>query len=527
MNETKPRFSPGVWLPLLIAMSAGQTAACMKTTDFSPGAALPRDARAEVVLNDGTSFRVLHARTTEGGVCGDVQDCAGPSCAAMKPGWCVGNDQIATLKVRSVDADKVALGVGAAAVGVGVIAAIALTASSTRSSSGNTGSSSSSGSSAQGARFGSCPRVYSWNGASYRLDSGTFGVSYFPAAQRTDFDRLDHLTADQGKYKMRLVNEQPETEHTDLVRLRVVDHPAGTRIVPSASGKIHTFRDEARELPSSARDFRGADALDLVNAKDDREWSSDTRGREAGRDTDARDGLRLSFTKPRDAKTARLRVAAHNTDWAGDMLGYLLAQRGNTLPAWFTKMNTDASARAELSAFLVREGMLNVRVKTPSGWSTRGVFWAAGSEIVKEEAFEISVADVPGEKLEIELESALDFWSIDAASIAYGKEEPIVVRDLAPSRARTNDGRDITSMLARVDSVRFDTVRGDTAELSFDAPADPAPGSVRSFVLETTGYYVPEVAPALLANPKAMDEIMATPFAASRLALSFRLSAPR
>jgi hypothetical protein len=263
-----------------------------------------------------------------------------------------------------------------------------------------------------------------------------------------------------------------------------------------------------------------------VTSKDDREWSSDRGGRDANRDDDARDGLRLVFTKPIDAKTARLRVAAHNTDWAGDMLGYLLSQRGNTLPAWFTKMNTDANARAELMTFLVREGMLNVRVKTPAGWATRGVFWAAGSEIVKEEAFELSVSDIPGDKLEIELESALDFWSIDAASIVYGKDEPIVVRDLSPSSARTNDGRDVASMLGRADGVRFDTVKGVTAELSFDAPPEPAPGWVRSFILETSGYYVPEIAPALLANPDAMDAIMAKPFAASRLALAFRLTSP-
>ena len=121
------------------------------------------------------------------------------------------------------------------------------------------------------------------------------------------------------------------------------------------------------------------------------------------------------------------------------MLGYLLAHRGTTLPAWFARMNTDARARGELDAFLIREGMLNVRVKTPAGWSTRGVFWAAGSEIVKEEAFELSVADLPATRSRFELESALDFWSIDATSIAYEENEPTVVHSLSPSFARTND----------------------------------------------------------------------------------------
>jgi hypothetical protein len=152
------------------------------------------------------------------------------------------------------------------------------------------------------------------------------------------------------------------------------------------------------------------------------------------------------------------------------------------------------------------------------------VFWAAGSEIVKEEAFELAVGDLPGDTLEIELESALDFWSVDAASVAYGENEPTVVHDLSPSSARTNHGRDVTTVLARADAVRFDTVKGDVAELSFVAPASPTAGSVRSFILQTRGYYVPEITPAADADPAAMDSLMASPFAASRLALAFRVA---
>lgn len=518
------------WLWLMAALFAGQTAGCTKTTPISPSSVLPPDADLKVRLFDGTTYELQGARAKEGAICGTPRDCVGPSCENVNATRCVAKEEIATLKMREVDGTNTAVLVagiaGSAAVTVGL--AVAAANATSHSSSYGSGSYNGSSSSTQGQRgggLGSCPRVYAWDGSTWRLDSGTFGLSYFQAAQRTDFDRLDQLKVDQGKYRLRLVNEQDETEHTDLVRLRVVDHPAGTRVVPAASGKIHTFRDEVS--PTSARDFRGADARELVTTKDDREWSSDLHDRDADRAGDARDGLRLVFTKPRGAKTAKLRVAAHNTDWAGQMLGYLLAQRGRTLPAWFVKMNTDESARAELITFLMREGMLNVRVKTPSGWSARGVFWAAGSEIVKEEAFEISVADIPGESVEIELESALDFWSVDAVSMAYGKDEPSVVRDLAPASAHANDGRDVTSAIARVDGVRFDTVRGDTAELSFDAPPEPAPGWVRSFVLETSGYYVPEVTPAALANPGAMDALMATPFAASRLALAFRLATAR
>lgn len=458
------------------AFIASQVTGCTKREPITPSA-VPTSGNAdlEIVLADGTSVRLDDAKGSGEGLCGVVHQCLGPSCGRVRVDHCVAKQDVVTLKERKMSDTAVAVGVTGAVLGVALtVAAIAAASSSPK------------------------------------------------AAPRTDFDRLDHLVVDGGSYRLRVVNEQDETEHTDLVRLRVVDHPAGTRVVPTAAGKLVTFRDEAR--PTIARDFRDRDALDLVTTKDDREWSSDLRDRSALRADDARDGLRLVFGKPHGARTAKLRVAAHNTEWSGQMLGYLLAHRGTTLPAWFARMNTDARARAEFEAFLLREGMLNVRVKTLAGWSTRGVFWAAGSEIVKEEAFELEVGDLPGDTLEIELESALDFWSVDAASIAYGPNEPTVVRDLSPSSARTTNGRDVTAVLARRDGARFDTVRGDVAELSFAAPSPPAAGSVRSFVLETNGSYVPEIAPAADADPAAMDTLMDSPFSASRLALAFRLA---
>jgi hypothetical protein len=512
----------GRWLGVCVATCLA-TGCVTKEPIAASAVPTSGDANLELLLADGTNIRLDDATSSDERLCGVVYSCLGPSCKRVRVDRCVAKQDVVSLKERKANTAAIGMGVAGAVVGTAlIVAAVASTSSGSGGTTSGGSSSSSTSSKGGGYALGSCPRIYAWDGAGWTLDSGTFGVSYFEAAPRTDFDRLEHLVADHGSYRMRLVNEQDETEHTDLVRLRVVDHPAGTRVVPTAAGKLVTFRDE--KAPTIAHDFRGRDALDLVTSKDDHEWKSDLHDRSALRAEDARDGLRLVFAKPPGARLAKLRVAAHNTDWAGSMLGYLLAHRGATLPAWFARMSADARARGELEAFLIREGMLNVRVKTPAGWSTRGVFWAAGSEIVKEEAFELAVGDLPGDTLEIELESALDFWSIDAASVAYGESEPVVVRELSPSSARTTAGRDVTSVLAKADGLRFDTVRGDVAELSFAAPAPPAPGSLRSFVLETKGYYVPEITPAADADPAAMDALMDSPFAASRLALAFRVA---
>ena len=508
-----------------VLFAAATTAGCKSTSVPASDVGSLSGGDTTVYLRDETVYTMKQTRAQEHVVCGRAIACRGPSCLDV-PGYiCVPQEQIARVDGTTVDGAAVAIGVGATAAFIAGLA-IAINASSHSSSSPPPPPPSSSSRYSGGGSLGSCPRAYSWDGKSWRLDSGTYGLSHFEAAPRTDFDRLDFLAPASGSYRLRLANEEDETEHTDRLRLLVVDHPIGTRVVPENDGRLHTFRHEQPALV--AQDFRGKDARDLVATKDDREWSSDDEGRSALRPEDARDGLRLVFAKPRDAARAKLRIAAHNTEWAGQMLAYLFARVAPDFEAWLAGVNADPSARAALVGFLEREGMLHVRVKTDRGWADRGLFWPAGREIVKEEAFAIPVDDVAGERLEVELESALGFWGVDAVSVDYGRDEPVTVRALAPASARTADGRDVAAELAALDRRRLDTKTGDVTELSFAAPPAPAgPALTRSFVLETTGHYVPTVKPAAGADPAAMQEVMVSPFAASRLALAFRLARPR
>jgi hypothetical protein len=287
---------------------------------------------------------------------------------------------------------------------------------------------------------------------------------------------------------------------------------------------MHTFRDE--EAPLAATDLRGADVRALLAARDGREWHSDPTHRDPERAADTRDGVVLRFRRPADAHRMKLRVAARNTWWAAEMMYTVLAGQGVGLPAWFARMNNDAQARAQLNDFLEREGMLHVQVHTRAGWVTRGLFWAAGPEVVKEEAFDLPIDDAAGPDLEVRLETAVDFWSVDAVAASFGPDEPVTVRELAASEAHTSAGRDVTALFANADGRRFDTVRGDVAELTFDAPP-PAPATERSFVLVSRGYYIPDVQPAKDADPEALAALMAVPGAASRLSLELLLARAR
>ncbi len=109
-----------------------------------------------------------------------------------------------------------------------------------------------------------------------------------------------------------------------------------------------------------------------------------------------------------------------------------------------------------------------------------------------------------------------------AASQVIGctRREPI-----SPDAVRTSGRADLEVVLADGTSVRLDDASSSGDRLCGKVYHFHSPSfAVRSFVLQTKGYYVPEITPAADADPAAMDSLMDSPFAASRLALAFRVA---
>jgi len=492
------------------------TASCEQTAPITPESLREdRPSVAYLVLIDETFVALAGPHLDANDVIhGDVMSCRGVACDAVEREGGVGLDRVAKITAKAHKSRRTAAWAAGAVLMVGATVALGYgIAQATKGGGGHEG-----GDGGGTTWRMSCPRVYSWSGAGWELDSGTYGGSLFAAGQLTDHDLLEHLAPESGALRLRLLNELPETEHTDSISLRVVDHPAGTRVVPSSLGKLLTFRDPA--APLVATDLRGASALDAVSGRDGREWVSNVSGRTPEHPADARDGLLLEFAKPRGARRAKLWVTARNTPWASDMLLYLLSQLGPALPAWYETMSRDAAAREAFAAFLEKEGALTVAVRTPGAWARRGVVAVAGPEIAKDQALEIPVGDVPGDRLTVRLDAPVAFWSVDAVSVAFEDDEPIEVHDLSPVTAIADDGRSVTREIGAIDGAYYETVRGNRAEISFEAPAGPGAGRSRSYVLVSTGYYVPEVVPDPRADPAEFVRLTADPEAASRLALA-------
>jgi len=389
--------------------------------------------------------------------------------------------QIRSVEVREVDAAKTTLLVVGT---VGLVALLVAAASYDPWGSGNSGGSSGTGGSCD--YCSSCPLVYSWDGHRWRLDSGTFGGAIMHALARTDVDNLDFVQPEHGVMRLKLANEQRETDYVDALSVLAVDHDSGLTVAPDAAGRLHTIG--ALTSPVAARDFRGRDALAQVRAADGWNWESSPGGRAAMTVADLRDGLELAFPRRGGAGTARLVVDGNVTAWAALMMERFLAAHGRATQAWYDSLDRDTQGARRLGEALARQAFLSAAVLVDGRWQPQGLIWDAGPEISKRQVAVLDLRGVVGDTVRVRLESVPSFWLVDRVALDYAPERPIEITEIKAASALGMQGNNVRGLLGTADDRALKLESGDSAQLSFVVPDAPA-GKARTYLLRTHGWY--------------------------------------
>jgi hypothetical protein len=359
--------------------------------------------------------------------------------------------------------------------------------------------------------LGSCPVVYSWDGTTWRLDSGTFGGAITRGAQRTDVDNLPHLATRNGVARIQVRNELQETDYVDALAILAVDHPPGTSVLPDGAGALHTVGTPLP--PQAASDFRGRDVLPQVLTADDRVWESVLTGRDSARAADTQDGLELAFPLPPGQREAQLVLEARNTPWAMQLQNQYLSLRGPGLQAWYDSLDASPPMLRRVLGRLAADGFLHVMVDSAGSWVPRGTVWEIGPEVAKRVVVPLRLAGITGAALRVRLVSAPAFWHVDYVGLDTAVPGEVQVTRLLPEGRAANQVR-------AVDGAYLTLEPGDREDFQVAAPAVPA-GKTRSWVLESTGWYRLHIRPAATADAALLNRFDREPGLAGKVSVAW------
>jgi hypothetical protein len=361
----------------------------------------------------------------------------------------------------------------------------------------------------------SCPFIYSWDGSRYVFDAEPYGGAIARGLEKDDYSELGQLKEQDGVYKLRMTNEVDETQMTNLTELWVVDHPAGTRMVPDVQGKLHTI--SAPQSLLSAHDATGKDLLPWLRSTDRLIWEPssvpDANGSLQG-------DIEMTFLKPAGATQVKLVANAATGLWGSYMIKKMVELRGREAGRFYAAVNHSQSARNKLAAWEQREGLyaLSIYVEEPTGWEVRGTLPGTGPFISKDRILLLDVSRVRGDQLHIRIHPPAGFWALNSFAVDYTPDRPFSVEKLKPETATSLDGKNVLPELATIDGHYLAMPNiGDTADLTFLAPAHKL-GLDRAVFLHSRGYYKLHIAGTGEPDKKTLEAFEKVPGSAARFA---------
>ena len=355
-----------------------------------------------------------------------------------------------------------------------------------------------------------CPHVYAEgpDGAS-QLEGSLYSGAIYPQLERADWLPMRQLQPVGNQYQLRLVNQESQHQHTNLLALEVLDHAPGLQPVFDQYGQLHTLASPQALL--TATNVSGQDVRHEILTADEKIFLGDLDNQHP----DATERLTLTFAKPARARQAKLLLNAKNSDW----LDYTYFEFQNALGQY-----ADEVARkyrrlpaAENLAWAERQKIpLAVWLETvPGQWEKVDYFHLPGASAFRQAVLPLDLTRVPGDVVRLRLEFGFHFWEIDYVALDSSLDQPVQQTTLRPVSAITQTGADQTVALTDDDDHYYEQPGiGDEARIVFEAPP-LLPGYERSLVLRAKGHYEILLSPAPgrpgLSRLKAWDKEYALP----------------
>lgn len=326
----------------------------------------------------------------------------------------------------------------------------------------------------------SCPFVYTFDGQGYTFDGEIYGGAIYPQLERDDYLPLTS-TSVADTFKIRISNELKEQQYTNLASLVAVEHPSGVRVLPDKNGNVYTLSKSI--APHIALLDGKTDYSQELASKDDR-WClfNDLTTNEPFNE------LVLTFKKPAGVTNGKLMLNLKNSLWLDYLYGEFMGLFGSYYTIWKEKQM--GMPVAEMNKWNLEQGIpLRVMLKTSGGWKGIDTLPAFGPLASREVIVPVDLSDVKSDVVELKLHCGFMFWEVNAAAMDFSTDAAISIKQLLPSSAIDETGKQITSLLQKKDGAYLTQLYPETVATISYVVSRPEEGNSVSYILHTSGWY--------------------------------------
>ncbi|MFC2092709.1 hypothetical protein ACFLSV_02300 [Bacteroidota bacterium] len=367
----------------------------------------------------------------------------------------------------------------------------------------------------------SCPFIYSFDGEKYVFDAEPYGGAITEGMKETDYTRLNHLKPVEGKYKILVRNDADETQHTDEMKLLVIDHAVNTEVAQDMNNNMVTYKKI--HAPLSVTNENGKDITSTFTSKDDYKWQSILPKDSLSIGNKLRHKLTLKFLKPKNAKNVKLLVNAGTSMWGGYVIKSMLELQGNKVDEWYKNVNNYGTELLKVNQFIEKEEVyiLKVNVFENNNWVVKGYIPSAGGPFFyQDRILDLNLENIPGDTFTVELNPPYGFWKIDQVGVIYDEYKNIETNEFSLCYAKDQDGNDLVKSLDAIDRDYYTMPEmGEYAYIHFNVPPQKK-GTKRTIYLKTNGYYDIHLKKDLPDQTKLYEKILDTPGLIVKFAMS-------
>ena len=309
----------------------------------------------------------------------------------------------------------------------------------------------------------SCPYVYSYDGAQFRLEAEAFGTSVSKAFEAQTFSVLPTLTPVGGRAMVRISNERPETHLLNSVHLYAADAEERKQVVLDVNNVLWPL--PALQPPSTAHEYAGKDIRTEIKEKDGVYWKSDLTHTTAS--AGFRDNLELQFELPARANEATLVISAVNSDLINEVYRSMGSVLGDATLEFYHALENDVELQRTIRDW-VGEASLRVDVGNGTEWRNIGAISPEASVAPFSRAIRIRNIRSNGSPLSVRLSALTDLWRIDAVSIDCSPVDPLPMHPLNLLAVNASDSADWKSAVTSSDSSYALILPPNHLDLTFD-----------------------------------------------------------